>query len=163
MRIVELEHEADAVTTEVHHLLDRTFLPKIDRPDVEHLIACLDDITDGLHDAAYLVDIFELDEPNRDAVEIIDCIRMMVKHLNDLLSAFPRVSLEVAQTAHRNIDHWETVADEKWRAAVKKIYRELSTKEYLAWKAIFDALEKVSDRCLASMHVIDSVVRKSEQ
>jgi hypothetical protein len=161
--IIDLEHEGDRLNREVYRTIDRSFMTKIEKPDIQQLTHQLDDILDGLHDAAYLVDICDMKNIRQEAIDIVAVIEEMIPILKEnifLMTTRKGLSLEQSQEAHAKMDVLETKADEIWRNGVKHLYQELDGKEFIARKEMIDALEEVSDRCLKAMSVIDSIVRK---
>lgn len=158
--IVDLEHEGDRLTKETYHTLDRSFMTRIEKPDIQALIHQLDEILDGLHDAAYLIEIFDIKEVREEAKDLVSIIQDMVRVLKEKIILMPRLTMEQSQEGHARLDVMETLADEKWRKGMKRAYADLDSKEYLAWERIFDVLEETTNRCLKAGSVVDSIVRK---
>ena len=165
--IIDLEHEGDRLNREVYRMIDRCFFQEIEKPDIQQLIHNLDDILDGLHDVAYLVDICDMKKIEQDAIDVVAVTQEMLLVLKEsifLMTTRKGLSLEQSQEAHAKVDVLETRADEIWRRGWKRLYREqeLHGKEFVARTKMLDSLEKVSDRCLKAMSVVDSIVRKAE-
>lgn len=163
--IIDLEHEGDRLNREVYQTIDRSFMTRIEKPDIQHLIHNLDDILDGLHDVAYLVDICDMKKIEQDAIDVVAVIQEMLLVIKEsifLMTTRKGLSLEQSQEAHAKVDVLETRADEIWRSGWKRLYQEFDRKEFVARTKMLDSLEKVSDRCLKAMSVVDSITRKSE-
>jgi uncharacterized protein Yka (UPF0111/DUF47 family) len=161
--IVDLEHAGDRLNREIYRTLDLSFFAKIEKTDIQELIHQLDDILDGLHDVAYLTDIYGFTSIQKEAKDIVAIIQQMVPILKEkiaLMMTRKGLSLEQSQEGHAHIDVLETRADEIWRKGVKRSYSEHNEKEFFARKEMLDSLEHVTDRCLKAMSVIDSIVRK---
>ncbi|MCX6739114.1 MAG: DUF47 family protein [Candidatus Parcubacteria bacterium] len=161
--IIDLEHAGDRLNREVYRTLDASFMTKIEKPDIQELIHQLDEILDGLHDAAYLVDIYgfaNIQEESKDITAIIQDMVLILKEKIALMSSRKGLSLEQSQEGHAQLDVLETRADELWRKGVKRSYAEHGEKEFFARKQMIDSLERVTDRCLKAMSVVDSIVRK---
>ncbi len=161
--IIDLEHAGDRLNREVYRTLDASFMTKIEKPDIQELIHQLDEILDGLHDAAYLVDIYGFTNIQKEAKDITAVIQEMVLILKEkiaLMSSRKGLSLEQSQEGHAQLDVLETRADELWRNGVKRSYSDHGEKEFFARKEMLDSLEQATDRCLKAMSVVDSIVRK---
>jgi|GEM_PF-4253305 len=161
--ITALEHEADSITSDVHHLSDRSFMTRIDKPDILSLIQELDNITDSLHHAADFVDIYGISERVNAAGEVLGTICEMIKIIQAQIEKMPNLSLVDSQKAYSEVDALETKADTLWKAAVKDAFQKLEAKEFIARKDVLDMLEKTANTCLSAMSVLNSIVRKGSQ
>ena len=162
--IIDLEHEGDRLNREAYRTIDRSFMTRIEKPDIQHLIHNLDDILDGLHDVAYLVDICDMKKIEQDAIDVVAVVQEMLLVLKEsifLMTTRAGLTLEQSQEAHAKVDVLETRADEIWRSGWKRLYQEFDGKEFIARTKMLDSLEKVSDRCLKAMSVVDSITRKA--
>src|SRR5262245_61735690 len=94
IRSHELKRDEDACDASVEKIikaLDRTFITPFDREDIHTLATSLDDIMDNMEKTAYRLEVFRIDRPTPEAVEMAriikeGCIRVeaAIKLLRDL-------------------------------------------------------------------------------
>ena len=63
--IQALEHQGDEIDIEIAARLERSFITPFDREDIHELYARLDDVVDGIQEAAETVVIYGIDDAHR--------------------------------------------------------------------------------------------------
>src|SRR5271169_5776653 len=64
-----LEHRGDEVIHEIFTRLNQTFITPIDPEDIHNISSALDNVLDGIEDAAHRLVSYEIDPIPRDMVE----------------------------------------------------------------------------------------------
>src|SRR5258708_7163842 len=64
------EDACDACVERIIKALDRTFITPFDREDIHTLATSMDDIMDNMEKTSYRLDVFRIDRPTPEAVEI---------------------------------------------------------------------------------------------
>src|SRR5204862_5399304 len=78
IRSHELKREEDACDTSVEKIikaLDRTFITPFDREDIHTLASRLDDVMDNMEETSHRLEVFRIDKPTLEAIELTRIIR----------------------------------------------------------------------------------------
>src|ERR1044072_2550719 len=85
------EDSCDAAVEKIIKALDRTFITPFDREDIHTLATSLDDIMDNMEKTSYRLDVFRIEKPTPEAIElgriIQECcarVEAAIKLLRDL-------------------------------------------------------------------------------
>ena len=158
-RIKEVEHEGDHVTHRAVETLHKTFVTPFDRGDIHRLISRLDDVLDLVDATAERVWLYNLGEPDSDAVQLSEvlvhaviqvrramaCLRNM-KDRNALL----RICME--------INRYENEGDTLLRAGLARLFSgNRDPVSIIKWKDVYEFLENAIDRCEDVANVLEGV------
>ena len=185
IRSHELKRDEDACDASVEKIikaLDRTFITPFDREDIHTLATSLDDIMDNMEKTAYRLEVFRIDRPTPEAVEMAriikeGCIRVeaAVKLLRDLRNS------EKIQALLKEIGQLENDADKVYRKADAALFANLLTNgqphpvgeqsqphhvtsvdvlALIKWREIYGWLEDTVDACKSVANVISEIVIK---
>ena len=178
IRSHELKRDEDACDASVEKIikaLDRTFITPFDREDIHTLATKMDDIMDNMEKTSYRLDVFRIEKPTPEAIELARiikecCIRVeaAVKLLRDLRNS------EQIHALVREIGQLENDADRVYRKADAALFANLvltngdgahpiSTMAGLAlikWREIYEWLEETVDACKHVANVISEIVIK---
>lgn len=150
-KIVDHEHEADAVAREVLFAVRRSFITPFDRSDIRGLTNSLDDTIDQMQKTAKIITLFELRDfaPHMRqlgdiavqsailTVEAVSLLPHMRKHhgrLNELTEKVARLESES-----------DTLYDDGMKALFDA-HREGDSMPFIIGAKVYDHLEKVVDR-----------------
>ena len=158
--IIRLEHDADQCAAETHELMDKRFIPRYDKPDIAELVACLDDIADGVHDVAILFRDYDIKTVQQEAVALIALIPKMSAILIKTLERMPKLKLADAIFALEEIKKLERTADTIRSDGRARARKEFSALDFIIWNEIYHKLEQTTDHCFHAMNTIVSIVRK---
>jgi predicted phosphate transport protein (TIGR00153 family) len=155
-----IETRADKITHDCISLLHTTFITPIDRDDIHRLIGCMDDILDLMQDVAESVHLYDLRRATPEARQLAelchscaDRVRAAVRLLDNMDHA-----QAIMKTCHE-IDQLESDADRVFRSALGRVFREQSDgREVLKFKAVYELLEAVTDRCEDAANLIEGIV-----
>jgi len=159
-RIRDLEHEADGVTRQCIEALHRTFVTPFDRTDIQRLIELMDDVLDGVEEAADRLVIYDLSVVWPEARRLVEillestvALSEAIRGLRDLRNAEP------IQAACSSVHLLEKAADDVYRGALARLFREESDLILiLKWKEIFEILESAVDCCEDMANIVTGVV-----
>ncbi len=159
--IVELEHKGDELTREAHHLLDRTFITRIDKCDIITLINELDHIIDFMKATAIRIDIYHITAVRSEACDFADVILAMTKKLQKLISELSEFQPDQVRGQVIEIKELEEKADSLLHKAIENLFSdEDDAKQVMKWQDVFEKLELVTDHCEDVANVVSSIVRK---
>lgn len=157
-----LEKQADVVMDEVRGLLGRVLFPPFARGAVLDLANRIDDILDLAEDCAESVHLYHATaitpEAQRLAQLALDAARVLQAALALLPQlARPRQMLQMCQ----QVDELEAQADHVMRAAMSRLFREeTDARQLVKFKAIYEQLEGLTDKCKDLGNALQSIVLK---
>jgi hypothetical protein len=158
--IESIEKQADKVTHDTIELLHKTFITPLDRDDIHQLITRMDDILDLLEDGAQTVSLYDIKNTTPEAKRLaelcLSCaekVRTAVGMLNNMDNS--RQMLAICA----EIDRLEADADHVMRAAMSKLFRdEPDVRNLIKYKAFYEILETVTDRCEDVANIIEGII-----
>ena len=174
--IREYEHLGDRIARQVFVLLDETFIVAIDKEQLEILISELDDIVDGMRNAAEYFVAYEIIETRPEARVMAEKILEMTKKLKTFIEGLFTLSTADLDGLVTEVKRLEESGDAVRRDALNKFLKPQDIREraqqgegasqLLAlcredaeWLAIFDELEDVIDHGEDVANRVSSIVR----
>lgn len=189
IRSHELKRDEDACNACVGKIikaLDRTFITPFDREDIHTLATSLDDIMDNMEKTSYRLEVFRVEKPTPEAIELgriiqESCLRVeaAIKLLRDLRNS------EKIHALLREIGQLENEADRLYRQADAALFATLvlarGTPErfgegadpamaapvtpldilkLIKWRELYEWLEETVDACKLVANVISEIVIK---
>jgi uncharacterized protein Yka (UPF0111/DUF47 family) len=177
------EDACDASVEKIIKALDRTFITPFDREDIHTLATSMDDIMDNMEKTSYRLEVFRIEKPTSDAVELAriileSCVRVeaAIKLLRDLRNS------EKIHTLLREIGQLENDADKVYRKADAALFAKLLTNGQvqqslvdsgvphlvtpvdvlmlIKWRELYEWLEETVDACKTVANVISEIVIK---
>jgi uncharacterized protein len=158
--ISKCEHRADKITQQTMKLLHTTFITPIDRDEIHQLITRMDDILDLMEDVSQCMFLYDIKAVTDEARVLADIclrschrVRTAVGQLNNLGNS------EAILALCKEIDKYESDADNVMRGAMAKLFREEPDLKHLfKMKEIYQLLESVTDRCQDVANIIEGIV-----
>jgi uncharacterized protein Yka (UPF0111/DUF47 family) len=159
-QIAELEGKGDDVIHEVFKRLNQTFLTPLDPEDIHNLASRLDDVLDGIEDAAHRIAYYGLDPIPPIIVELARII--------DACARSMRLAFEALTQKRQSLDHCieinrlEGEADRLVRIAVAELFQsEKNPVSLIKQKEIYELLEDTTDRCEDVADLLQGVLIKN--
>lgn len=160
--IESLEKRADVTMDEVRGLLGRALFPPFARGTVLDFANRFDDILDLAEDAAESVHLYHATTMTSEAqrlaqlsVDAAEALQNAVRRLQRLER--PREVLRLCQQVHA----FESQADHVMRAAMSRLFRdETDARQLVKFKAIYEQLESLTDKCKDVANAIEGIVLK---
>lgn len=159
-RIDAAERAADKVTHETIALLHKTFITPFDRDQIHQLITAMDDILDLIQDVAESIALYDLRRITPEAQQLAEICQMSCERVRDTVGLLTNVKRADAIMKNcEEIDRLESDADRVMRAALSKLFRDESDiKQVIKLRAIYDLLERITDRCEDVANVVEGIV-----
>lgn len=159
-QIVDLEHQGDEIIHEVFIKLNQTFITPIDPEDIHTLSSHLDDVLDGIEDAAHRMVAYHLDPIPPRVVELCDVVHKCTQSLE---RAFVALNDDKPLLEHCiEVNRLEDSADQLVRAAISELFqREKDPISLIKQKEVYEFLEATTDRCEDVADVLQAVVVKN--
>ncbi len=160
VRIRALEQEGDEVTHEVYVRLNQTFITPLDPEDIQSLSSHLDDVLDGIEEAAHRMVAYRLTDIPPIVVELCRIVRSCAEELR---KAFEALSNNGELAEHTiEINRLEEVADQLVRSAVSDLFQtEKDSILLMKLKEIYEFLEQTTDACEDVADALQTVTVKN--
>lgn len=159
-KIGQLEREGDEIIHDVFRRLNQTFITPIDPEDIHSIASRLDDVLDGIEDAAHRITAYQL-EPIPPTVlklcEIVyDCSEVLQTAFEALSVSKPLLDSCI------EINRLEDSADQLMRQAVADLFRtEKDPIALIKLREVYEVLEETIDRCEDVADVLQNVQVKN--
>ncbi len=155
-----IESRADKITHETMTQLHKSFITPLDRDEIHHLITGLDDILDLIQDSAQTITLYDIRRVSPEAINLAEIILRCCERVSSAVALLPSMDNgpEILRLCNE-IDHLESEADHVMRGAMSKLFRdEPDVRELIKFKAIYELLEIVTDRCEDVANIIEGIV-----
>jgi len=158
--IKRLEEKGDQLTAEAYRTLESNTSIELIHIS-EQLIQRVDDIIDGINNAARMIDIFRPKKIEDAAHDLVATLLTMIDRLRKEVSAYPEISVESARLLREELKAREEEADliyHNWR---KKQYRVLVLPlvDESNWTEILGILEHTTDATYHAAVIIERDAR----
>ena len=158
-KVADIEHRGDKVTHDVFMRLNRTFITPIDPEDIHALSSHLDDVLDGIEDAAYRIHAYQMERIPPPVIAVCEIIRVCAENIRKALEHFD--TQQDFREYCVEINRLENEADQVYRKAVAELFRpEVDAIALLKMKEIYEFLEATVDRCEDVADVLQNIVVK---
>lgn len=159
-RIEQYEHECDEILHELFKRLNQTFITPLDPEDIQSLCSHLDDVMDGMEEAAHCIVAYKIDPIPQ---PIIDICRFLVKTVAEVKAAVEVMDKNREILKHCiEINRLEGQVDQIVRLAVVDLFdNETNPILIMKLKEIYDVLEWTVDCCEDVSDVLQTVVVKN--
>jgi uncharacterized protein len=159
-KIAELERRADEVIHEAFIRLNSTFITPLDPEDIHTLASHLDNVIDGIEEAAHRLVAYEIQtvpEPVKELCAIIvECTITLQRACHALSKGQPLLEHCI------RINELEGRADKIGRKAVAELFKtEKDPIELIKLKEVYEILEKTTDYAEDVGNVLEEVTVKN--
>lgn len=160
VRIQQLEQEGDEIIHDTFTRLNQTFITPLDPEDIHSIASRLDDVLDGIEDAAYRMVAYRLEPIPAVAVELCTVVHDSALSLE---KAFEKLNKdEKLLDDCIEVNRLEDYADLLVRRAVAELFeQEKDPIALIKNKEIYEFLEDTTDRCEDVADVLQNVVVKN--
>ena len=156
-----LEHAGDEIDLAIAARLERSFITPFDREDIHELYTRLDDVVDGIQEAAETVVIYGITAPTDEARRLAGIIAAQGEQLLEALRKLDH--LEAAGSHLREIHDLENEADGLSRAAIGRLFRNgLDAVEVIKIRDLYKVLEETIDAAEDAAEVIERIAAKHQ-
>lgn len=159
----ELEHAADAVTTEILARMKRVFITPIDREDFYMLTSNLDDCVDDMQDVVLSLKLYHAGLSGAQPLRMADILVEMSSELIVLFQLLKDIDKNEAEIAQRTlrVNQLESEADEVYRTVISDLFDgSHEVMEIIRWKEIMETMETAADQAEKVGNIIKEVVMK---
>ena len=159
--IQALEHAGDEIGNDIAARLERSFITPFDREDIHELTMRLDDVVDGIQEAAETVVIYGIDEATDEARRLAGIVAAQGEQLLEALRKLD--ALETVGMHLKAIHDLENEADGLSRAAIGRLFRNGSDPlTVIKLRDLYMALEETVDAAEDAAEVIERIAAKHQ-
>lgn len=159
----EVEHTADEKKHRIMDVLVKEFIAPIEREDIVTLSSNIDDMTDKIEDVMIRLYINNVQSIQPEAIQMMDIIISCCDEVCALLREFAdfRRSKQIKERIIR-INELEEQADRMYIDNMHKLHMESKDALHIiAWREIYNYLEKCADACEHVGDIVESIVMKN--
>jgi uncharacterized protein len=155
-----LEHQGDDVIHETFTRLNSTFITPLDPEDIHSLSTRLDDVLDGIEDAAHRMVSYRVNPIPQGMVQLCEMIYVCSRTLKKAFEALDKKKEVMEQCIE--INRLENEADHLVRGLVMDLFdNEKDPITLIKIKEIYEFLEATMDHCEDVADVLQNVVVKN--
>jgi predicted phosphate transport protein (TIGR00153 family) len=159
--IQALEHAGDQIDAEIAARLERSFITPFDREDIHELSARLDDVVDGIQEAAETVVIYGIDEATDEARQMAGIIAAQAEQLLAVLRMLDH--LEGAAPHLTQVHDLENKADGLSRSAIGRLFHEGGDPlRVIKLRDLYMALEETVDAAEDAGEILERIAAKGQ-
>ena len=154
------EKAADNITHETMRQLHKSFITPLEREEIHQLITNLDSILDLIQDAAHTVTLYNIRHITPEAIKLSEIGLQCAERVRTAVGLLTSMDNgpQILRLC-REIDDLESEADREMRGAMSRLFREEpDVRELIKYKAIYELLETVTDRCEDVANIIEGIV-----
>jgi len=156
-----LEHAGDMIDAEIAARLERSFITPFDREDIHELYMRLDDVVDGIQEAAETVVIYAIDSATDEARQMAGIISAQAEQLLEALRKLDH--LETAGPHLKEIHDLENKADGLSRSAIGRLFREAGDPlTVIKLRDLYNVLENTIDAVEDTAEILERIAAKGQ-
>ena len=159
----KIEHDADKKKHEMMGVLVKAFITPIEREDIILLSQCIDEVTDQIEDVLIRIYINNVHTIRPEALQFTKVIIRCCKVLKEIMEEF--ANFKKSKTLHGliiEINALEEVGDRLFIDSMRRLHTEVADPlEIIAWREIYNFLEKCCDACEHVADAVESVIMKN--
>ena len=159
--IKALETAGDTITHDIFTRLNQTFITPLDPEDIQALSVSLDNVLDGIEDAAHRMVAYHIDPITKTIVDLCEIVHQCA---NSLQKAFEMLDGDKQKVMEHciEINRLENEADKLVRTAVAELFtNEKDPITIIKLKEVYDFLEATTDFCEDVADTLQTVVVKN--
>ena len=161
-RMERLEHKADQVTHEIMANLNRTFITPIDREDIHHLAASLDDVMDFMEAVTERIILYKVKQITPQFKAIAQVIARQIQEIHLMIPRLRALRHADILVHCIEINRLENEGDRVARQAVAELFDKGGDPlEVMKWRELYDLLETATDKCEDVAVVIEGIFLKN--
>jgi uncharacterized protein Yka (UPF0111/DUF47 family) len=160
-KIVEMEHTGDDFREEIHLIVDKTFITRLHKDDIDRLVHELDRVIDLIKKVVLYAKAYHVTESRAEAVDFCRIILEQTKLLVTLVEGLRKPDVLRLREQVSRIEDLEQEADLLLNTSLGTLFETVSdAKTILEWQSLLEKLEEVTDSCHHVASIAVSIARK---
>jgi len=161
-RIKEYEAKGDTFIHTITRELNNAFITPIEREDIMLLANTLDDVLDGLEEAAALFEMYSITNPTNHMQSFVTHLKNCVYEIDTSVALITHKKLSEVHQHAIKIKEYESNCDHLLRIAIKELFAtESDPIKIIQYKEIYESLEEVADFCQSVANTLETIVMKN--
>ena len=162
-KLHQIEHDADKKKHEMMAVLVKAFITPIEREDIILLSQSIDEVTDKIEDFQIRIYINNVQSIRPEAIQFTKVIIRCCRVHKQIMEEF--ANFKKSKTLHGliiEINALEEEGDRLFIDSMRKLHTEVTDPlEIIAWREIYNFLEKCCDACEHVADAVESVIMKN--
>ena len=161
--IHDIERQADEERHKLNDMLVKAFITPIEREDIAQLSHDIDEVTDKIEDVLIRIYINNVQKIRPEALKLLDTVIKCCDALHELMREFSdfRRSKKLSEKIIA-INTLEEEADKLYIDSMRRLHvKEKDVLQIIAWREIYDYMEKCADACEHAADVVGRVIMKN--
>lgn len=148
-RVRDVEHQADDVADALLIKLGQTFVTPIDREDIQRLSKKLDDICDYINLAARACVVFNVGQPTRPMLVLIEKLEACTRNISEAMPALRKRDFGTLVKVGQEVRDIERDCDSVFRDELSRLFHDeaIDAKTILREREVLEDLEVAVNRC----------------
>ncbi|GAA0709811.1 DUF47 family protein [Dactylosporangium roseum] len=161
-RLVEVEHDSDAITHELYKKINSSFITPFDREDIYRLGSLLDDVMDHLEAVGSLLYLYGLTKLPSLPRELHEIVKVLDQQARLTADAMPRLkTMKDLEEYWVECNRLENEGDSAYRMALVRLFSgEYDALTVLKMKEVVDELEAACDAFEHVANTVETIVVK---
>lgn len=159
----EIEHRADDLKHQLTDRVSKAFITPIEREDIVMLSQNIDEVTDKIEDVLIRVYINNVTVILPEAEKLLETVNACCQEMGVLMREFRNFRhLGKLKEIIIKINSMEEEADQLYIENMRKLHTQSTDPLHIiAWREIYDYLEKCADACEHVANVVESIMMKN--
>jgi len=157
------EDSCDRLVEKTIKALDRSFITPFDREDIHTLATSLDDVMDNLEEAAHRFEVFRIDRPTPESVQLTKIIHECCVHLESAIQLLSDLRRSDEINHHlREISRLENEADRIYRTVDAALFANTNGDllMLIKWRELYLWLETTVDSTKRVTQILSEIIIK---
>ena len=157
------EDSCDRLVEKTIKALDRSFITPFDREDIHTLATSLDDVMDNLEEAAHRFEVFRIDGPTPESVQLTKIIHECCVHLESAIQLLNDLRRSDEINHHlREISRLENEADRIYRTVDAALFANANGDllMLIKWRELYLWLETTVDSTKRVSQILSEIIIK---
>src|SRR3954447_8947236 len=157
------EDSCDRLVEKTIKALDRSFITPFDREDIHTLATSLDDVMDNLEEAAHRFEVFRIDRPTPESVQLTKIIHECCVHLENAIRLLSDLRRSDEINHHlREISRLENEADRIYRTVDADLFANANGDllMLIKWRELYLWLETTVDSTKRVTQILSEIIIK---
>jgi len=157
------EDSCDRLVEKTIKALDRSFITPFDREDIHTLATSLDDVMDNLEEAAHRFEVFRIDGPTPESVQLTKIIHECCVHLENAIQLLSDLRRSDEINHHlREISRLENEADRIYRTVDADLFANANGDllMLIKWRELYLWLETTVDSTKRVTQILSEIIIK---
>lgn len=159
----KIEHGADLKKHEINQKLAKEFITPLEREDIISLTQEIDNVTDNIEEILISCYTFHIDKIRPEAIRFSELIRESCTQLKKVIDGLRNFKKpEAIRDSIIEVNRIEEEGDALYIRALHGLFgEERDPVALIAWKGLYDLLEKCLDCCEHTSDVVEGVIMKN--